>query len=180
MEVSRKHAIGFIGLGLMGEPMALNLLRANTPLVVWNRSTAKSGLLARAGGSVAKDAKEVFQRCEVVILMLRDGEATDIVLGRRHPNFGSRVQGHTIINMATTSAFYSKGLEADIRAHGGRYVEGGAAGRDACWRARRGDFRPASACPHVPKDGRLWPNTERIDHEVCSQPVHDLLGDRVG
>ena len=123
MEVSRKHPIGFIGLGLMGEPMALNLLRANTPLVVWNRSTAKSGLLARAGGSVAKDAKEVFQRCEVVILMLRDGEATDIVLGRRHPNFGSRVQGHTIINMATTSAFYSKGLEADIRAHGGRYVE---------------------------------------------------------
>jgi 3-hydroxyisobutyrate dehydrogenase len=123
MEASPKHPIGFIGLGLMGEPMALNLLRANTSLVVWNRSSAKSDLLARAGGSIAKDVEEVFQQCKVVILMLRDGEATDIVLGRQSRNFGSRVEGHTIINMATTSASYSKGLEADIRAHGGLYVE---------------------------------------------------------
>ena len=123
MDVSAEHPIGFIGLGLMGEPMALNLLRADTPLVVWNRSSAKSDLLARAGGSVAKDAEDVFRRCEVVILMLRDEKATDIVLGRQDARFASRVRGRTIINMATSSAFYSKGLEADIRACGGRYVE---------------------------------------------------------
>ena len=51
MGTMAKHPIGFIGLGLMGEPMALNLLRADTPLVVWNRSTAKSDLLARTGGT---------------------------------------------------------------------------------------------------------------------------------
>jgi 3-hydroxyisobutyrate dehydrogenase len=123
MDVSPGHPIGFIGLGLMGEPMALNLLRAGTPLVVWNRSTAKSDLLAKAGGSVAKDAEDVFRRCEVVILMLRDWEATDLVLGRQDPIFRSRVKGRTIINMATTALLYSKALEADIRAHGGRYVE---------------------------------------------------------
>jgi len=117
------NPIGFIGLGLMGEPMALNLLRARMPLVVWNRSPAKSDLLGKAGAGIAKDPQDVFQRCEVVILMLRDAEATDSVLGREELTFGARVERRTIINMATTSPFYSKSLEADIRAHGGQYVE---------------------------------------------------------
>ena len=118
-----KYPIGFIGLGLMGGPMALNLLGAGTPLVVWNRSPAMSAVLAKAGALVAKDLQEVFQRCEVVILMLRDAEATDTVLGRRSGTIQARVDRHTIINMATHSPCYSKSLEADIRAHGGEYVE---------------------------------------------------------
>lgn len=123
MDISPRHPIGFIGLGLMGEPMALSLLGAGTPLFVWNRSTAKSDLLSKAGAIVAMDAGDVFQRCEVVILMLRDEEATDTVLGRQDPIFGSRVKSHTIINMATPSTSYSRALESDIRTHGGRYVE---------------------------------------------------------
>jgi len=103
--------------------MALNLLGAGTPLVVWNRSPAMSAVLAKAGALVAKDLQEVFQRCEVVILMLRDAEATDTVLGRRGGTIQARVDRHTIINMATHSPCYSKSLEADIRAHGGEYVE---------------------------------------------------------
>src|SRR5579864_6200944 len=118
-----RYPIGFIGLGLMGGPMALNLLGAGTPLVVWNRSPAMSAVLAKAGALVAKDLQEVFQRCEVVILMLRDAEATDTVLGRRSGTIQARVDRHTIINMATTSPSYSESLEADIRAHGGQYVE---------------------------------------------------------
>ena len=103
--------------------MALNLLRASTPLVVWNRSPEKSGVLAKAGALVANDLQDVFQRCEVVILMLRDAEATDAVLGRRGGTIQARVDRHTIINMATSSPRYSKSLERDIRAHGGQYVE---------------------------------------------------------
>jgi 3-hydroxyisobutyrate dehydrogenase len=48
------NPIGFIGLGLMGETMALNLLRGDTPLVVWNRSPAKIDLVAKAGARVSK------------------------------------------------------------------------------------------------------------------------------
>ena len=107
----------------MGGPMALNLLGAGTPLVVWNRSPAMSAVLAKAGALVAKDLQDVFQRCEVVILMLRDAEATDTVLGRKGGTIQARVDRHTIINMATHSPCYSKSLEADIRAHGGEYVE---------------------------------------------------------
>ena len=51
--------IGFIGLGLMGEPMARNLLRAGTPLRVWNRTAAKSEALRAAGARVAATPAEV-------------------------------------------------------------------------------------------------------------------------
>jgi 3-hydroxyisobutyrate dehydrogenase len=116
-------AIGFIGLGVMGQPMALNLSRAGTELVVWNRSAAKSEPLRAAGARVAADPHEVFRETRVVILMLADGAATDSVLGRGGPDFGSNVVQHTIVQMATTSPDYSRGLEADIGAGGGSYVE---------------------------------------------------------
>jgi len=107
----------------MGEPMALNLIKAGTPLLVWNRSPSKCVILAEAGAAVANDPAEVFTRCEVVILMLLDGAAMDTVLARGGHAFGDRVKGRTLINMATTAPSYSKALEADVRAEGGRYVE---------------------------------------------------------
>jgi 3-hydroxyisobutyrate dehydrogenase len=65
---------GFVGLGTMGEPMALNLAKADTPLMVWNRSASKCERLADAG-AVAQDVEDLFTRCGVVILMLADGGA---------------------------------------------------------------------------------------------------------
>lgn len=115
--------LGFIGLGTMGEPMALNLLRAGTQLVVWNRSAKRSKPLARAGAKVARDATEVFGRCAIVILMLADSAATDMVLGRGTPEFQHRVAGHTVVAMGTVQPHYSAALAADIRDAGGRYVE---------------------------------------------------------
>jgi len=55
--------------------------------------------------------------------MLLDGAALDSVLARGDPSFGDRVKGRTLINMATLPPGYSKALEADVRAAGGRYVE---------------------------------------------------------
>jgi 3-hydroxyisobutyrate dehydrogenase len=123
MTVIPSSPLGFIGLGAMGEPMALNLAKAGTPLLVWNRSPAKCAVLAAAGAAVAKNPAEVFARSGVVIFMLVDGGALDGVLARGEPAFGQRVKGRTLINMATTPPGYSKALEADIRAEGGRYVE---------------------------------------------------------
>lgn len=116
-------SVGFIGLGLMGEPMARNLLRSGTPLVVWNRTRAKCESLEDAGAAVADDATEVFARCETVILMLLDGTVVDAVLERHSPAFIERIQGHTLINMGTMTPDYSKALAAEVRGAGGRYVE---------------------------------------------------------
>lgn len=123
MTVNPSTPLGFIGLGAMGEPMALNLVKAGTPLLVWNRSPMKSAILAEAGAAVAKDPGEVLARCEVVIFMLVDGAAMDAVLQRGDRAFGDRVKGRTLINMATPAPSYSKALEADVRAAGGRFVE---------------------------------------------------------
>jgi 3-hydroxyisobutyrate dehydrogenase len=121
--VSPSVPVGFIGLGTMGVPMALNLVKAGTPLLVWNRTASKCRILAEAGAAVAQDPADVFARCEVVFLMLVDGAAMDAVLARGDRAFGDRVRGRTVISMATTAPSYSKALDADVRAEGGRYVE---------------------------------------------------------
>src|SRR3712207_8878764 len=53
--------VGFLGLGLMGEPMARTLVRAGTPLVVWNRTPARAEPLRRAGATVGESPEEVFR-----------------------------------------------------------------------------------------------------------------------
>jgi 3-hydroxyisobutyrate dehydrogenase len=115
--------VGFIGLGAMGEAMALNLVKAGTRLVVWNRTTAKAEILAAAGADLAQNAPDVFAQSRTVILMLVDGGAIDAVLGRGTRAFAARVSECTLVHMGTTSPTYSRGLEADIRSAGGRYVE---------------------------------------------------------
>jgi 3-hydroxyisobutyrate dehydrogenase len=115
--------IGFIGLGTMGQLMALNLVKAGESLTVWNRSADKCEPLRAAGAGVAPDSAAVFSQTGTVILMLADEAAVDAVLARGTADFVARVCGHTIIHMGTVSPTYSQVLEADIRAAGGRYVE---------------------------------------------------------
>ncbi|MFF9003391.1 NAD(P)-dependent oxidoreductase [Streptomyces achromogenes] len=115
--------VGFIGLGVMGRPMALRLAHAGTPLVVWNRTPDRAEPLRAAGAEVAADAAEVFARAGVVLLMLADEAAVDAVLGRGTPELAARVAGRTVVHMGTTAPEYSRALEADIRAAGGRYAE---------------------------------------------------------
>ncbi|MFI0508587.1 NAD(P)-dependent oxidoreductase [Streptomyces sp. WSLK1-5] len=115
--------VGFIGLGTMGQPMALNLARAGTPLVVWNRTPGRSEALRAAGAEVAESPGEVFGRAGTVFLMLADGTAVDAVLGRGTADFAALVAGRTVVHMGTTSAEYSAALQDAVRAAGGRYVE---------------------------------------------------------
>jgi 3-hydroxyisobutyrate dehydrogenase len=114
---------GFIGLGVMGQPMALRLARAGTPLVVWNRTAARCDPLREAGASLAAVPAEVFRRARTVVLMLADDTAIDAVLGRGTRRFAEQLAGRTVVHMGTTSPGYSRALEAEIQAAGGRYVE---------------------------------------------------------
>ncbi|MER7740449.1 NAD(P)-dependent oxidoreductase [Streptomyces sp. NPDC096538] len=115
--------VGFIGLGVMGRPMALNLARAGTPLVVWNRTVDRCAPLRDAGAEVAASPAGVFERADTVLLMLADETAADAVLARGTPAFAARVAGRTVVHMGTTSPEYSAGLEQAVRAAGGAYAE---------------------------------------------------------
>ncbi len=115
--------VGFIGIGHMGEPMARNLLRAGIPMTVWNRTPEKCDGLVEIGAERATSIQDMFKRCTTVMLMLLDSHAIDVVLGRRTPAFASRVCGKIIVHLGTTSPEYSRGLELDVIAAGGAYVE---------------------------------------------------------
>ncbi|MEJ3404823.1 NAD(P)-dependent oxidoreductase [Rathayibacter sp. YIM 133350] len=116
-------AIGFLGLGVMGEPMALNLVESGVDLVVWNRSEPARQRLASAGASAAASVDEVFERAETVIVMLATEAAIDETLGRGTDAFGRRLHGRTLVSMGTNSPEYSRSLEGEVLAVGGAYVE---------------------------------------------------------
>ncbi|KUF18131.1 NAD(P)-dependent oxidoreductase [Streptomyces silvensis] len=115
--------VGFVGLGVMGQPMALRLARSGAGLTVWNRTAARCDPLRAAGARQAASVDEVFAAAPVVVLMLADGAAIDAATGRGTPAFATRVAGRTVVHMGTTSPGYSRGLGADVRAAGGAYVE---------------------------------------------------------
>ncbi|WP_431700316.1 NAD(P)-dependent oxidoreductase [Pseudomonas sp. BR20] len=122
-ESPSSNPIGFIGLGVMGQPMALNLARAGTQLIVWNRSLAATESLRVAGASVAASVKDVFEHARIVILMLVNEAALDAVLRRGTPEFAALVTGRTVVSMGSNSPEYSRELAAAINEAGGRYVE---------------------------------------------------------
>jgi 3-hydroxyisobutyrate dehydrogenase len=115
--------IGFIGLGVMGQPMALNLTRAGTKLVVWNRSPAATEALRAAGAAVAETVDELFHRTRIIICMLVNEAALDSVLKRGTPAFAELVCGHLVVSMGSNPAEYSRALSDEIAAVGGQYVE---------------------------------------------------------
>jgi 3-hydroxyisobutyrate dehydrogenase len=114
---------GFIGIGAMGEPIALNMLRSGISLVAWNRTAGKTDALLAAGAHVVDGAGQVFDATDTVVLMLSNEEAIDAVLQRGTPAFADLVRGHTIVQMGTVSPGYSRSLEQEINLAQGQYVE---------------------------------------------------------
>jgi 3-hydroxyisobutyrate dehydrogenase-like beta-hydroxyacid dehydrogenase len=72
--------IAFLGIGLMGFPMARNLLQAGFSVTAWNRAASKAEALEAFGGTVADSAKEAVRDADCVITMLSDGKAVADVL----------------------------------------------------------------------------------------------------
>lgn len=96
------HKIGFVGLGLMGEPMAVNLAESGFDVVGWNRTRLDPGRLENLSITVSNDVSSVVGWAEVVITMLSDGDAVHAVL------FDSKLAdamrpGSTLIDMSSTS-----------------------------------------------------------------------------
>jgi len=113
--------VGVIGTGLMGKPMARNLLRAGYSVVVQNRTAAKLKELIEAGAVAASTPKELAAECDVIITMLIDWPTThDAIFGSEGVLAGVRA-GSLFIDMGTTSpahareladAFAKKGVDA--------------------------------------------------------------------
>ncbi|WP_350348915.1 NAD(P)-dependent oxidoreductase [Agromyces sp. G08B096] len=120
---ARSGAVGFIGLGVMGEPMARNLVASGVDLVVWNRSAAALDRLGAAGARVASTAAEVFDLADVVLVMLATESAIDEVLEREASGLERMLRGRILVNLGTNSPAYAAALAADVAVAGGSYVE---------------------------------------------------------
>jgi 3-hydroxyisobutyrate dehydrogenase len=155
--------VGFLGLGVMGQPMALNAVRAGTDLIVWNRTPERTRPLHTAGATVAVDPAEVFVKAEIVIVMLANEVVIDDVLGRGTDAFTRHVNGRTVVHMGTTAPDYSRGLAADIRAAGGAYVEAPVSGSRGPAEAGR---LVAMLAGHEPDRKRVAPLLKPMCHEI--------------
>ena len=72
-----KPKVGLIGLGLMGKPMGLNLLKAGFPLTVWNRTARRAEELRKRGRKVASNPREVAAQADVLITIVSDPPALE-------------------------------------------------------------------------------------------------------
>ncbi len=110
--------IGFVGLGIMGRPMARNLLRAGYPLTVWNRSRPGIDELVRQGAEEAADASQVARRCGVIITMVGDSpDVEQVALGPGGIIEGAH-QGLVHIDMSTISPEVTRAIAARLSAAG--------------------------------------------------------------
>jgi 3-hydroxyisobutyrate dehydrogenase-like beta-hydroxyacid dehydrogenase len=116
-------SVGFIGLGLMGGPMAANLARAGYPLTVYNRSAAKAEPLQALGARVASSPKEVAEASEVVITMLSDAAAVEAVLHGEGGLLAGARQGLTLIDMSTVAPSQSRRIAAELEKCGFKMLD---------------------------------------------------------
>ncbi|HEY9885156.1 MAG TPA: 2-hydroxy-3-oxopropionate reductase [Thermosynechococcaceae cyanobacterium] len=110
--------IGFIGLGIMGKPMARNLLKAGYPLVVYNRSRPAIEVLAAEGAIVADSPKAVAQQADVVISCVSDSPDVEAVaLGSNGIIEGAK-SGSLYIDMSTIAPATARRVYTALKAKG--------------------------------------------------------------
>ena len=108
------QVIGFIGLGIMGRPMARNLLKAGYPLVVHSRSRGPVDEIAKAGAKVGTSPRDVASQSDVVITMLPNSpDVEQVVLGRDGVIEGAR-PGKVLLDMSTISPLVSQKIGAAL------------------------------------------------------------------
>jgi 3-hydroxyisobutyrate dehydrogenase len=97
------ESIGFIGLGIMGQGMARNILKAGYPLVVWNRTAAKAEGLVAEGATAATSPADLAAQCDIIITCVSDTPDVErVILGEDGVIHGVRA-GSLVIDMSTIS-----------------------------------------------------------------------------
>jgi 2-hydroxy-3-oxopropionate reductase len=122
--------IGFIGLGLMGKPMALNLLKAGHALIVQSRSRGPVDELAAAGARTGSTAAEVARASRIVITMLPDTADVEHVLTSADGVLSGLQAGCVVIDMSTISPVATRRLAALVEQKGSRMLDAPVSGGD--------------------------------------------------
>jgi 2-hydroxy-3-oxopropionate reductase len=154
---------GFIGLGLMGAPMARNLLAADLEVVAWNRSPGPLADLVEAGAHGADSPAAVATEADILISIVSDDAALREVLGGPEGAIAAASPGSLVIDMSTVSPALARELAAEAGAHGVGFLDAPVSGGDVG--AREGTLS-------------IMVGGEAADVERA-RPVFEVLGSRI-
>lgn len=125
-----KTRVGFIGLGIMGKPMAGHLLRAGFPLTVYNRTQAKAEELGREGASIADSPAQVAAASDVIITMVSDTpDVAGVVAGPNGIVEGIKPDS-LVVDMSTVSPEGERRLDEKLREKGCQLIDAPVSGGD--------------------------------------------------
>jgi len=123
--------VGFIGLGIMGRPMAKNLMEAGYELVLQNRSPEKAeGLAEEGNATAARSPREVAEACDLVITMLPDSPDVEAVVAGEGGVLEGIRDSALLVDMSTISPVVTEELAAKVREKGASMLDAPVSGGD--------------------------------------------------
>jgi 3-hydroxyisobutyrate dehydrogenase len=125
-----KPRVGFIGLGVMGAPMAKHILNAGYPLTVFNRTGSKCEDLSRAGAGVASTPADLARQSEIIITMVSDSPDVHQVVAGKDGVIEGIQPGSVVIDMSTISPRVEQELDGLLRAKGCSLLDAPVSGGD--------------------------------------------------
>lgn len=152
--------IGFLGLGIMGSPMAHNLLKAGCDVTVWNRTKSKCDPLLSIGAKYKASPEEVAASCDITFAMLADPDSAMNVACGKHGAASGMGPGKGYVDVSTVDGDTSKLICQNIKATGAQFLEA-----------------PVSGSKKPAEDGQLIFLTagDRPLYEVVG-PLLDIMG----
>jgi 3-hydroxyisobutyrate dehydrogenase-like beta-hydroxyacid dehydrogenase len=133
-----KPAIGFIGLGLMGRPMAANLVKAGFPVTVWNRTASRVQPLVAQGAKAAGTPREAAAAADVLITIVSDPPALEQVLWGEQGALAGLRRGSVLIDSSTVSPGLARRIAAACAERGAECLDAPVTG--GTWGAEKGEL----------------------------------------
>jgi len=133
-----KPSVGFIGLGLMGRPMAINLLKAGYAVTVWNRTRSRADELAAQGATVAATPREAAAHADVVFTIVSDPPAVEAVLWGENGALAGLRRGCVLVDSSTISPDLARRTAAECKSRGIEYLDAPVTG--GTWGAEKGEL----------------------------------------
>lgn len=126
-----KLKVGFIGLGLMGNPMAKNILKAGFPLSVYNRSSQKTKEFLKIGVNVYDSPAEMAKNSDVIIAMVTAGKDLEEVLFNRNGVVAGAKEGLILIDMSTIGPTSARKISRKLSRNGIGFLDAPVTGSTA-------------------------------------------------
>ncbi len=133
-----KPRVGFIGLGLMGRPMAANLLKAGYELTVWNRTASRADTLVAQGAKRAASPRDVAAASDVMFTIVSDPPALESVLWGDAGVFAGLRRGSVLVESSTVTPDLEKRAAAAAASKGAEFLEAPVTG--GTWGAEKGEL----------------------------------------